>query len=94
MKKKVCAIYDIQGGFFSGLFLHRSENEAKRDFGSAVRGSETSLSKYPEDYRLFCLGEYDDVTGYIKAVSQPELMASGKDFQASVGDQNEEKKSS
>jgi len=55
------------------FFLPRMEI-ALRSFRDAVKNPEHDMHRHPEDYALYCIGEYDDATGQMSAV-EPVLVA-------------------
>lgn len=63
MVHKVFSIRDAKAEFFNSPFLQKTEGEAERTFTSLVNDNQSTLSKHPEDYDLYFVGEYDDNTG-------------------------------
>lgn len=74
----ICAVKDVKTGLFENLITVRHENEAKREFIAVCKMPETKFGKYPADYELWRLGQYDDSTGSI-IPSTPEHLANGVD---------------
>lgn len=48
---------------------------ALRSFGDEVANRDSNLAKHPEDFALFHLGYYDDETGAVTSLPQPEQIA-------------------
>lgn len=65
MKLLLCSVYDSKVSAYAPPFPAKTRGEAIRIFSDAVRDPSTLLSKHPEDYRLFLLGEFDDNSGHI-----------------------------
>lgn len=60
---KLYSVYDKKAAAFSNLHPFSSDGLAVRDFTDAVREKDTALSKHPEDYSLWYIGEFDQVKG-------------------------------
>jgi hypothetical protein len=60
---KCFSIFDSKIGSYSKPVFLRSKGEAIRAVTSEVQSKESELSKYPADFTLFEVGEYDDDTG-------------------------------
>lgn len=59
---KMCCVYDSKVGAYLPPMFFRSKMEAIRSFSSAVADESHQFCKYPEDYTLFDVGEWDDST--------------------------------
>lgn len=68
---KIFAIRDTKGEHYGSPFFQKSNSEAERSFHQLVNDPASMPSKYPEDFDLYALGEYDDLTGKIKALDTP-----------------------
>ena len=73
MLKKIYTIRDSKGEIYHTPFFQNTHGEAERSFRTAVNDPQTSIYKYPEDYSLWYMGEYDDNTGLFKT-KPPEHM--------------------
>lgn len=71
---KVFAVYDKKSEFFGTPFFAVNEGVAKRNFDALVNDGESFVSKYPDDYSLYCIGDYDDVKGKIVGYEVPQLI--------------------
>lgn len=63
MKLKTFVIHDSKVEAYMNPFLMRSKGEAIRAITDEVNGENTQLSKHPEDFTLFEIGEYDQIEG-------------------------------
>ena len=63
--KNIYAIYDQKAKAYTPPFVHATDGLAVREFQDAIKSGRTPMSEYPEDFRLFRLGHYDDETGQI-----------------------------
>lgn len=66
------SIRDSKTGIFHYPFAKNTHGEAERDFRTTVKDEKTMLNKYPEDYDLYYLGEYDDQTGKVSSLDTPQ----------------------
>lgn len=76
--KKLYGILDKKVGFDGTPFLMPNRAVAIRAFVEECKKTDTSLYKYPEDYALVELGEFEIETGKIKA--NIETVAEAADF--------------
>lgn len=65
MQPKIFTVYDVQAETFGQPFFMQSEGIALRSFHEAALNPESEISKYPDDYVLYAIGEYNDDTGHI-----------------------------
>lgn len=62
MKLQTYAIYDSKAKVFSHPFYCQNNEVAIRNFVATAEDKTTSICKYPEDFSLHHIGEYDDET--------------------------------
>lgn len=74
MKLHLCSVFDSKVGAYAAPFCARSKGEAIRSFQTACSDDTLPFKRYPADYRLFVVADFDDNTGYITAVSPPEAL--------------------
>ena len=67
MVLKTFTIRDSKGEFYSPPFLQKTHGEAERSFKQLVQDQRSQVSKFPEDYDLYYIGEFDDNTGKKKS---------------------------
>lgn len=86
MKTQILLIRDIVANChpFPPLFVIHI-GSAIRDFGDQCKDKTTKLGMHPEDYELYHVGEWDDVTGNFHTPShandmQPNQIAVGKNY--------------
>ena len=65
MIHKIYAVFNSKSEAYSLPFYYQHEGQATRTFSDWVNDSNTPYGKHPEDYTLFAIGEYDEVTGSI-----------------------------
>ena len=82
MIEKVFAVRDSKAQAFLQPFYSVSVGSAVRAFGDAANEKNSMVSKHPEDYLLYELGEFDNNTGAFKSISPIVLLGCAKDFVA------------
>lgn len=64
---KVFSVYDCKAeGYLPPIFFP-TDAAAVRAFASAVQSPEHDFARFPEDYTLFCVGEWNDEAGELTA---------------------------
>lgn len=74
MKTILFAVYDAKAETFSAPYTIPKVELALRAFGEMVQDEETDIGKYPEDYQLLMLGEYDTDSGMIEPERMPVVV--------------------
>ena len=72
MVLKVYSIYDQKTGVYDRPFLQHTHGEAERNFKQLVNDEKSQVNKFPEDYDLYYLGEYDNNTGKYQTLDSPQ----------------------
>lgn len=62
-KLLVLSVYDSKVQLFAQPFFMRTRGEALRGWTDVVNDPSTQMSKYPTDFALMELGEYDEQKG-------------------------------
>lgn len=73
MKTKMFSVYDSKMTLYGTPFFTPREAVAKRMFKDLVSDSNTTVSKNPEDFSLYYLGEFDDEFGTFDSVKPTNL---------------------
>lgn len=60
MLSKIYCVYDCKVEAYLQPFFMASRGAAIRSFGEVVNDPKTQFNRYPADFTLFELGEYDD----------------------------------
>lgn len=76
---RIFAIYDIKTEIFSPPFFQSTTGEALRNFKDLVNDERSTVHKHPEDYRLMCLGNWDNHTGLFD-FEQQQSFGFGSDY--------------
>jgi len=72
MVRKVFSIRDAKSELFGTPFFNLTHGEAERNFKTLVNDPKSSVNQYPEDFDLYYLGSYDDVSGKMIPNDSPE----------------------
>lgn len=86
MIKKVYSVYDSKAGAYLPPFMMRSHGEAIRGFQDVVNDGKSMFSAHPEDYTLFHIADFDEISGKYKLPTAQEALATG----LNVRNQNKE----
>lgn len=80
MLQFIVSVKDRAADVFNRPFFVPHRNVAVRDFSDEVNRSDASnpLNKHPDDFDLYVLGQFDDVTGEF-LVETPSVLVRGKD---------------
>lgn len=83
MLYEVYSIYDMKAGLFLKPIFVQKKGQAIRMFENAcgdVNAKDSMLSKYPNDFQLHRIGEFDEESGKINGLVAPEFVVNGSDF--------------
>lgn len=77
---KVFSIFDEKAQVFSNPFFMPHTGMATRAFSDLVNDGQSNVAKHPSDFKLYQIGEFDDVAGLLTAVPQPVFVNSAIEF--------------
>lgn len=77
---KVYAIRDLKGEMFTQPLFQLNAGTALRSFSDMVKGADSKIAAHPEDYALYEIGEYDDISGALKALTTIKMLGVGSDY--------------
>jgi len=72
MQQRMYSIKDSKSGIYNLPFIKHSHGEAERDFMSMANDDKSVVNKYPTDFDLYYLGDYDSDSGKIEALETPQ----------------------
>jgi len=72
MQLQVFTIRDSKSESFGTPFFQKSKGEAIRTLQELTKEQKSLISKYPEDFDLYYVGQYDDQTGKIQPLDTPQ----------------------
>lgn len=81
-EKKVFSVYDTKAEIFGPPFFVNREGEAVRMFKDAANDPNTMVGRHPADYRLYCIGMWDDEQGTFENRTPKTSMGYGNDYVA------------
>ena len=88
MKLKVFSIYDSKAEAYKQPFFMATKGEAVRGILEVLDRPDHLFAKYPADYTLFELGEYDDSNGKMLPHNTPISHGSLLEYQAKKTHEN------
>lgn len=74
MITNVYSVHDIKTKIFMPPATFINHDDAKRQIRSQLLSRKNQISDYPKDYRLYCIGRFDDSFGVINPYDIPELV--------------------
>jgi len=74
MKKVLYSVYDVKSEFYGSPVLFHNDEDARRGIASVFSNPGSMMATYPEDYRLFRLGNFNDNSGSIEHCAVPEFV--------------------
>ena len=74
MFKSIYSIQDVKVCVFHAPMVLLNDAEARRVFCDITNDPQTPIFKHPKDFRLFKIGGFDDNSGVISPLGQPEFL--------------------
>lgn len=74
---KVFTVFDHAAKAYLQPFFLRTEEEAIRGFSEVCSDPQHMFGRYPDQYTLFHLGEYDDSSASFHELETPETLGNG-----------------
>lgn len=68
---RIFSVYDKKAAAYAHLSFYHQKGQAIRAFEDAVNDPQSPFNKHPEDFSLFHLGEWNDITGVITPLLNP-----------------------
>lgn len=65
----IYSIYDKKGCFHVNQFFAKNDAEAVRVIGRMANDSRSDLALYPDEFSLFCVGEFNSDNGSISPIT-------------------------
>lgn len=66
MLLRAFTLHDVKALNYSPPFFQHNNALAVRMLQDLVNDNNTSVGRHPADYKLYCIGEYDDSNGKLK----------------------------
>lgn len=70
MRQGVYSIFDKKALDHQGVTLSPNDDVAVRWLREGLRGSNTQMEKFPEDFQLRCVGVFDTETGQMTGLQE------------------------
>lgn len=80
MKLEIFSMRDVKAGSFGAPMHFVNRAVAIRSLSEAVKNPESTLSKFPEDYQLFHVGDFDQNSGVVEALDAPNFVINVSDL--------------
>ena len=80
MIHKVFTVYDSKAEAYMQPFFSPTTGLAIRSFSEVANNKDHAFSKYPEDYTLFEIGEFNDIDGSIKMLDAKKSIGIALDY--------------
>lgn len=78
MIKYLYSIYDAAAQSYGDPIIFASDAVAARSFQIESQNSDSVVAKFPTDFTVFCIGEFDTVSGNVSPVNK--VICRGTDF--------------
>ena len=72
----MCAVYDVKAEAYGRPMFVPAVGLAMRAFMDEIKNQESQFCKYPDDFSLFKLGEFDDSSGEMR--NERSLLMEGR----------------
>lgn len=84
MKQFIFAVHDSAAGAFIPPFTLPTEAMAIRTFAECAHNHEHQFCKFPNDFCLYLVGEFDDSTGVVQSYATHKNLGLAASFQVKV----------
>lgn len=79
---KIFTVFDSKAEAYMQPFFVQSKGQAIRSFTEAANDSNHQFNKYPADFTLFELGDYDDATSKFNLLETPNAVVMAHEVKA------------
>ena len=80
MIHEVFTVHDAKADAFLPPWIVPKAQMAQRVFSDCISSNDHQFAKHPEDYTLFCLGNFDDATGKYDLLKAPLSLGNGVEY--------------
>jgi hypothetical protein len=80
---KMVAIHDSKAEAYMTPIFVQATGMAIRSFSDAING-DGEFAKHPEDYTLFLLGDFDELSGKVEVYPAPVALTNGVSVKGGV----------
>lgn len=85
---KLFCMYDVKAGFFLQPFPETSTVAALRGFEVAVNEGKSTFSRFPDDFCLMEIADFDQSTGQLSPYEKPQNLGSARTVLKAPSEQN------
>lgn len=71
---KVYSVYDKKLQEFGQLAVSKNDESMRRALYDGVKGSQSMIEKYPQDFDLYRVGEFDPQQGVLTGYTSPSIL--------------------
>lgn len=75
MVVKMYSIYDVKTQIYQVPFPAHNDGDAVRRMSDEVNLKDSQISRHPEDFLLYCVGQFDDNNGRLKEIDPQQIIA-------------------
>ena len=79
MKRLICSIHDSKAEAWMTPLVFQAKGQAVRSFSDAVNRGDGDFYLHPEDFTLYVVGFFDELSGAIEGCSA-ELLGNGMNY--------------
>lgn len=83
-KLQVFEIYDLKGLYYEKPIFLRSKGDALREWQTIANDESIKIGKFPEDFCLYHIGEFDEITGKIEQFKAPVSMGKAAEYKKTL----------
>lgn len=80
MKTKVYSIHDEKAQAYLPPFYFEHHGQALRAFESSLKDKQSNIAMYPQDYKIYYLGDFDKSSGKFTSLNEPQFLNNATDF--------------
>lgn len=62
-------LHDVKALTYSPPFFQATDGQATRAVQDLVTDMSTTVGRHPSDFKLYCIGTYDDATGALQGLA-------------------------
>lgn len=74
------SVYDVAVSAYLPPFTCRAKGEGIRMFSDVLLNRENPVGRHPRDYVLYQIGVFDDASGMLESLMNPEKVISGTEL--------------
>lgn len=77
---KIFSVHDVKAEAYLPPIYFRSAGEAIRSFETSCKDTNSNFHKYPSDFTLVELGEFDEQSASIATHDKPRILSNAAEF--------------